>query len=129
MDVGDTVLAAICGSVSIVYRGLNGTMDLLKAPIVEQLEPADRTRGAFEDLLAELSHPTIGTRALVRSLLLQCMILLFRKRLLAGDESMSWIRGLTYEGLWDVLRMMLGRPEGSHSVESLAALAGMSRAA
>lgn len=125
---GDGLLAAICGRVSIVYRGLGGAMDLLRAPLVEHLDPRDRVRDALEDLVAELASPTIGTRALARSLLLQCVILLLRRRLLAGDRSLIWMQGLSDEALWGALRSMLDEPWKVHTVDSLAEQAGMSRA-
>lgn len=125
---GEGVLAAICGRVQIVYRGLSGAMDLLRAPIVEHLAPDDRVRGAMEDLLRELANPKLGSRALARSLLLQCVILLFRRRLEAGDDSVTWLRGLSDEALWSALQQMLDRPQGDHTVQSLADAAGMSRA-
>ncbi len=125
---GQGVLAAICGRVSIVYRGLSGTMDLLTSPVIEHLDSSDRVRGAMEDLVAELANPTVGTRALSRSLLLQCIILLFRRRLQAGDRSLAWMQGLADESLWDAVRRMLDHPDLDHTVDSLAGHAGMSRA-
>jgi len=125
---GSGSLAAICGRVSVVYRGLSGTMDLLRAPIVERLGPSDRLRSALDELVAEMAEPAIGTRALARSLLLQCMVLLFRRRLQAGDRALGWMRGLTDEALWAALREMLDHPDRRHTVDSLAACAGMSRA-
>lgn len=125
---GPGVLAAICGRVSVVYRGLGGTMDLLRSPVIEHLVPNDRVRNAMEDLVAELANPSIGTRALARSLLLQCMILLFRRRLQANDRSLAWMQGLADEGLWAALREMLDHPDRDHTVEALAERAGMSRA-
>ena len=124
---GDGVLAAICGRVGIVYRGIGGAIDLLRAPLVEHLDPDDRVRGALEELVAELAAPTIGTRALARTLLLQSVILLLRRRLLAGDHSLVWMRGLADESLWIALRAMLDQPGRDHTVDSLAELAGMSR--
>jgi AraC-like DNA-binding protein len=126
---GDGVVAAICGRVTVAVRGLGGTMDLLREPIVEHLGKSDRIRIALDDLVSELASPTIGTRALGRSLLLQCVILLFRRRLQAGETSLAWLPGLHDETLWDVLRCLLDRPGDSHTVESLAERAGMSRAA
>lgn len=126
---GRGTLAAICGRVSVVYRGLSGTMDLLNTPIIETLEPDDRVRTALEELINELADPKIGTRALARALLLQCIILLFRRRLQADDKSLSWMRGLADEGLWAALRAMLDHPERSHTVDALAECVGISRAA
>ena len=125
---GQGTFAAICGRVSVVYRGLSGTMDLLKEPIVETFAPEDRVRTALEDLINELANPNVGTRALARALLLQCIILLFRRRLQIGDGSLSWMRGLADEELWGALRMMLDHPDRGHTVDTLAEVAGMSRA-
>lgn len=126
---GKGTLAAICGKVSVVYRGLSGTMDLLNAPIIEALEPDDRVRTALDELINELASPQIGTRALARALLLQCIILLFRRRLQVRDKSLSWMRGLADEGLWAAVRAMLDHPEQPHTVDVLAECVGMSRAA
>lgn len=125
---GDGVLAAICGRVQVVYRGLNGTLDLLRAPLIEHLQPGDQVRTAMEHLVGELATPKVGSRALARTLLLQCMILLFRRRLQAGDASIAWVRGLSDEALWGALQQMLDRPQANHTVQSLADVAGMSRA-
>lgn len=125
---GPGVLAAICGRVSVVYRGLSGTMDLLRTPVAEHLDPTDRVRSALDDLIAELARPTVGTRALARSLLLQCVILLFRRRLRDNDASVAWLRGLADESLWRAVRAMLDHSDRPHTVESLADESGMSRA-
>lgn len=124
---GPTALAAVCGRIAVAYRGMKGTIDLLRAPLVEHLAPDDRVRGALDDFVAELASPTVGSRALARSLLLQCVIILLRRRLNQGDPSMHWMRGLGDETLWPPLQSMLDNPERGHTVDSLAALAGLSR--
>lgn len=124
---GPATLTAVCGRITVVYRGLRGTMDLLRAPVVEHLAADDRVRGALEDFVAELARPTVGSRALARSLLLQCVIILLRRRLGSDDPSMHWMRGLGDEALWAPVRSMLDQPELGHTVESLADLAGLSR--
>lgn len=125
---GEAVLAAICGRVRIVYRGLSGTLDLLRAPIVETLQGGDRVRAALDDLVGELANPALGSKALARSLLLQCVILLFRRRLQSGDHALGWLRGLGDESLWAPLQAILDHPQRDHTVQDLADLAAMSRA-
>lgn len=125
---GSGVFAAICGRVSVVYRGLSGTMDLLRVPIIENLDPSDRVHAALQELVTELANPTVGTRALARTLLLQCIILLYRRRMASGDPSMAWLQGLSDEALWGALRELLDRPDLDHTVDSLAEKVGMSRA-
>jgi len=81
-----------------------------------------------ERLLAELAAPGLGSRAMIRALLLQCMIHLLRQRVAAQDRALEWMAALADERLWAALRRMLDAPGEAHSVESLADIAGMSRA-
>ena len=64
---------------------------------------------------------------MIRALLLECMIQLLRKRLLARDPALNWMAALIDQGLWNALRLMLDKPGDPHNVDSLAAAAGMSR--
>jgi AraC-like DNA-binding protein len=125
---GQGVLRALCGQLSLAYRGAAG-INLLRAPIIETLPPGDRVRVALDELVAELSHPGIGTRALARALLEQCVILLLRRRLRAGDPALSWMAGIADDALWRPVLRMLDDPAAPHTVESLADDAGLSRAA
>lgn len=124
---GVETLAAVCGQIDIAYRGLSGTLNLLRSPIIEHLEPDDRVRHALDNFVQELASPSIGTQALAKALLQQCVIILLRRRFAAGDPSLSWMLGISEEPLWAALQAMLDKPDHDHSVESLAALAGMSR--
>lgn len=127
--VKDCTLTAICGEIDISYRGVRGALNLLKKPIVEHLPQGDRVRNALDEFVYELANPTVGTRALARSLMSQCVILLLRRRYLSGDPSLKWLEGATDEALWRALQAMLDRPGEKHSVEGLAEASGMSRSA
>jgi len=122
-------LAAVCGRLEVSYRGVRGALDLLRSPLVEDLAPGDRVRNALDELVMELANPTIGTKALARSLLEQCLIILLRRRHRAGDPGLGWIAGAADEALWQALQIILDRPSGAHTVESLADEVNMSRAA
>ncbi len=126
---GPRSLTAVCGRVDTYYRGLQGRFPLLRVPIIEHLAPQDRVRQALDEFVQEMAHPAIGTRALARSLLQQCMITLLRRRYQAGDPGVIWIEGLGDEGLWAALKLLLDHPEREHTVESLAAEASLSRSA
>ena len=78
-------------------------------------------------LVEEITEPGFGSRAMIRALLLQCMIDLLRRRLGAGDPALGWMGALKDRSLWLALRRMLDAPGDPHSVDSLAAEAGMSR--
>ena len=82
---------------------------------------------AMEALLSEMSTARAGARAMVRALLLQCMIEMLRQRLEERDPAVTWLAGLADPGLWRALHAMLDDPGAPHGVESLAEVAGMSR--
>jgi len=123
----DGRLMAICSHVKVGMKGVNDLVDLLRQPLVEHVVADKYIVGPVELLLQELSAPTMGSRAMVQVLLLQCMIQLLRKRLLADDPALNWMEALIDEGLWSALRLMLDKPGDPHTVESLANSAGMSR--
>ncbi|MEP3276198.1 MAG: AraC family transcriptional regulator [Stappiaceae bacterium] len=119
-------LLAICSHVDVGIRGTGGLVNLVREPIVEQVDE-DAMRMPVASILAELSYPKLGSRALIRTLLLQCVIQLLRDRVLANDRAMNWMQALIDEKLWASLHVMLESPGEHHTVESLASMAGMSR--
>jgi transcriptional regulator GlxA family with amidase domain len=120
-------LLAICSDVKVGLRGVGGLVDLVREPIVEQVASDSPMSAPVDRLLQELSAPTLGSRAMIRALLLQCIIQLLRTRLQARDPALNWMAALIDERLWSALRLMLDRPSHPHTVESLAEVAGMSR--
>ncbi len=125
---GARSMTAICGRVDVFYKGLQGAFPLIRSPLVEHLAPEDSVRVALNAFVTEMSNPTLGTLALGRTLLQQCMIVLLRRRKQAGDAALCWIDGVTDENTWGALRALLDKPEQPHSVESLADHVGLSRA-
>lgn len=122
-------LLAICSQVNVGFRGVGELIDLVREPIVEQTGSDATMEQAVDLLLRELSSPRLGSRAMIRALLLQNIIQLLRNRLEAGDAVLGWMAALTDQKLWRALRLMLDRPEDTLSVDSLAATAGLSRSA
>ena len=123
----DGRLLAICSHVKVGMRGVDDLIDLVREPLIEHIELNSPLVAPVEQLLEELSAPTLGSRAMVRVLLLQCMIHLLRQRLMSHDPALHWMAALIDEKLWSTLRLMLDKPGHPHSVESLANAAGMSR--
>lgn len=123
---GDELLA-ICSRIKVGLRGVSGLVDLVREPLAEHAEANSKVALPLERLLEELSTPVLGGRAMIRVLLLECVIHILRKRLLAHDPALNWMSALIDEGLWKALRRMLDQPGDPHSVESLAGVAGMSR--
>lgn len=120
-------LLAVCSRVNVGLRGVDDLVDLVREPLVENVSEHDALTAPLEQLMRELSAPQLGSRAMVRVLLLECMIHLLRKRLQAHDPALIWMAALIDEGLWNALRLMLDKPGDTHSLDSLASAAGMSR--
>jgi len=123
----NNALVTICGHLEVSYRGLRGALNVLKRPIVEHLAAGDRVRNALDEFVYELSNPTVGTRALARSLMSQCVIQLLRRRHRAGDAAVTWMEGAADETLWNALQAMLDHPGRAHTVDTLAEACGMAR--
>ena len=126
-DAGQSKMLALCSHVSVGLRGVNDLVSLVREPMVERVGPESSLAAPVAGLLAELSAPSQGSKAMIRALLLQCMIQLLRARLQAGDPALGWMTALKDERLWSALRLMLDEPGQSHTVDSLAQAAGTSR--
>lgn len=125
--VGD--LRYVSGIVLASFSGSFGLFDKLREPIAQNLGDVGIVCHAYELMLAELDRPALGARALTSALMKACLVLVLRE-FLAGSES----RGALLDSLIDPrlsrpVRDVLDRPRDAHSIDSLAASAGMSRSA
>jgi len=120
-------MVALCAHVTIGLRGVGGLIDLIREPVAESATNGSSLEIPLRRLVEEITHPGFGSRAMIRALLLECMIDLLRRRLGAGDPALGWMGALKDRSLWLALRRMLDAPGDPHSVDSLAAEAGMSR--
>ena len=122
-------LIALCAHVSLSLRNMHNLIDLVQVPIVETAQDESALARSLGGMLREISAPGPGSRAIIRSLLLICMIEMMRLRMLADDKSLSWMSALRDPKLWPALRHMTDKPGERHSVDNLAELSGMSRSA
>lgn len=120
-------VAVLCGRVTLGLRGAGAVVDILRSPLIELAAGAGATGRALDLVLGELAEPRLGSRAMIRTLLLECLIDLLRRRLEAEDPALAWMPALVDRRLWPALKAMLDDPGGAHSVESLAARVAMSR--
>lgn len=114
--------------ISASYGGAFGLFDHLRDPLVEDLSSSSALRHAFDLMLTEISEPSIGTQAMTEVLMKQCLIALLRRHLLHGGGSSPLFAALHDRRLAKAVLAILENPAAAHTVESLAACAGMSRA-
>ena len=126
-DTATGGLLAICSHIDIGFRGTRGVINLLRAPMIKTAGAGTLLGSSIDQMLAELSHPKLGSRAVIRTIILQCVIDLLREKLIANDPGLRWMTVLKDERIWSALQVMLEEPSGKHTVESLAERAGMSR--
>jgi AraC-like DNA-binding protein len=124
---GAGVMVVLCSTISLGLRGTHGLVDLLRAPLGLNVADSPVAAQAMSALVAEMGSDRAGQRAMVRALLLQCLIEMLRDRLEAGDPGVTWLGALADPGLWRGLRAMLDDPGRPHTLDSLAQAAGMSR--
>ncbi|WP_425660575.1 AraC family transcriptional regulator [Roseobacter sp. EG26] len=125
----DGQLIALCAHISVGLRGISDVIDLVRAPLVETVTASNRMHPAMQALLHEISSPGLGSRAMIRVILMQCMIEMLRKCLAANDTALHWMAALADPSVWNALRQMLDAPGEPHTVESLATSVRMSRSA
>jgi len=117
------------GRIRATYGAATGIFDLLDRPIAEAFGAEHPIHHSFQALLVELSNPALGTKALAETLMKQCLIYVLRRLAGRGDPCLPWLSVAENPKLGAAVEAMLSDPARAHSVEDLAALAGMSRSA
>ncbi len=123
----DTIV--VCATISASYGGALGLFDHLRGPVIEDLSQSEAMRSLFTVMLGEIATPGIGTQALTEALMKQCLILLLRHHLVRLSVRSPLFTVLEDHRLARAVTGVLEQPSASHTVDSLASLAGMSRSA
>lgn len=119
---GQPDLVLGCAELSSSVGGDLPLFDQAKRPIIEHSD--DPLLGAlFTTMFDELRNPRLGTRAFVSALMKQVLIVLLRSQ--PDTESSTLL--MSGARLAGVVAAILDRPQDNHTVDSLAAIAGMSR--
>lgn len=124
---GSRDILLLCGSIPATHSSALGLFDLMREPMVESFAAAGPLRYAFELMLAEVANPGLGTQAMTEILMKQCLIVLLRRHL-HGSPNSPLLAALHHPRLARAVLAVIEDPGASHSVESLSARAGMSRA-
>ena len=117
---GDLVLG--CAELSHSLGEELPLFDQAKRPIIEHSDDP-LLSALFTTMFNELRNPRLGTRAFVSALMKQVLIVLLRSQ---PNEDSSVLL-MTSARLAGVVAAILDRPQDNHTVDSLAAIAGMSR--
>ena len=78
-------------------------------------------------MVDEVGKPGLGARALTSALMKACLVLLIRQSMVRADHAMSIFGALSDKRLCQSIGAVLDRPGDTHTVDTLAAIAGMSR--
>ncbi len=122
-DVG---VLMVCGRLRACYLGGFSVFAALREPAAVRFAD-EQVHRLFEAMLAEQTRLGPGSPAMLRSLMMQCLVAFFRRLCTDGNCQLPWLAALEDPRLGHALQRMLESPGESHSLESLAALAGMSR--
>ena len=118
----------VCGQISDSHSGAMGLFELFQAPILRAFPSHTTVQRSFELMLEEVAQPSLGTQAMTEVLMKQCLIILLRHHLLGADEAASpLLLALQNPKLARAVLAVLEQPGARYTVDSLAALAGMSR--
>ena len=123
----DMLLA--CGAITARYAGALGLFDRLQDVVVGDLSASKHLRHAFSFMVEELAAPGLGTADVIGALMKRCLVVFLRLHLQNQGVRSPLFRALRDPRLADAVAAVVDAPAAPHTVESLAALCGMSRTA
>ncbi len=122
----DTLL--LCAAVSAPHDAALGLFDLLRQAVVDDLAASQIPPAIFDMMRSEVAHAGLGTQAMCQALMKQGLVTLLRGhwRSIADDALLA--AALNHPRLAKAVAAIVEQPGAHHTVDSLASLAGMSRA-
>ena len=124
---GAPALLLACGLMTATHAGALDLFRALPHPLARRLADADLLAEQFSRLGAELGQPRVGTRAITETLLKHCLVLMLREPAPAETLGLPWSPAVAHPPLWRAFITMVESIRAAHSLDSLAATAGMSR--
>ena len=122
----DTLL--LCAAVSAPHDAALGLFDLLRRPVVDDLGASGIPAVIFEAMRSEVAHAGLGTQAMCQALMKQALVTLLRGHWLSVADGSLLAAAVHHPRLARAVAAIIERPGGGHTIDSLALLAGMSRA-
>ena len=122
----DTLM--LCGAMSEPYPGALGLFELLRMPLATEIAASCVPASVFEGMTNEIAGAGLGTQAMCQALMKQGLIALLRNRWAHDDGGQLLAGAALHPRLARAIAAIIEKPGAAHSVDSLASLAGMSRA-
>ncbi|MDT8321848.1 MAG: AraC family transcriptional regulator [Xanthomonadales bacterium] len=126
---GPLELVVGCGTLNVRYGDAFGLFDHLRRTLVVDLNDIPEVPVLFQGLLAEQAAGQPGGPVLQGAMMTQVLVYMLRKLVQEKDDTLPWLAALDDPRLAAVLDVIMDNPAASHSVESLAEVAHMSRSA
>lgn len=123
---GDTLM--LCGALTAPHHGALNFPDLLQAPVATDVVTNCIPGSVFDAMTNEIASAGLGTQAMCQALMKQGLIALLRGRWAGSDHGELLAHALHHPRLSRAIAVVIENPAAGHTVESLASLAGMSRA-
>ena len=124
---GDADTLLLCAAVSAPDQAALGLFDLMVRPVVDDLATSGVPAAIFDAMRQEIANVGLGTQAMCQALMKQALISLLREHW--SHANASPVAGaLHHPRLARAIVAIIENPGSDHTVSSLAALAGMSRA-
>lgn len=126
---GAPEIILICGYFRASYGAFVDLFATLSAPIVETFDAADQLDGKLKSALAELAAQEVGSNAMSIVLLKQVLITVLRRSLISDDLWVERFATFSDPPIARAFSVMVTDPGAPHTVNSLAAIAHISRSA
>lgn len=126
---GDCNLQVACGHLQATYADGVRLFGLLDTPLVLDFSESRTMRDTFTRLLDESAIPKPGSATMLAALMSECLVMVFRRLSRSGACNLPWLLALDDPRMARVISVVVEHPEDNHSVDSLAAVARMSRSA
>ena len=127
-SLDDVALTIACGRIQVSYAGGMGLFDHLKEAIVLDFSEDSSMRHIFETLIDEYQRCGPACAQMMTALMNQCLIEVLRQAEKQADGALPWLSALDDPRLSEVVETILENPQQDYTLESMAAIAAMSRA-
>jgi len=118
---------AACGRLHVTLGGSLGLFDMMRDPVVLDFSDHERMRGIFDALIEEEQNDSPGSRPMIAALMNQCLVIVLRRLEEQTGGQLPWLSAVQDMRLAPVMDKVLTDPGQPYSLETMAALSGMSR--